>query len=232
MKRLFSICLLLAASLSTAGPAHASQVASTPEASDAGSAIARSAPIATFTTAVNNRRTSFDALGSTDPDDDIVRFDWDFGDGTTAPNAGAQVTKRYGKGKSRPPVTLTVTDATGASSTVTQTPFAPEFLGKDEQRASRTLRLRLACPADCRVKVVGRLKLSGRGVDGKKAQLKGATRSLRAGRAGTLKLKLTERGVEQASVAKNAVARLKVSVTDDAGNLFKDRHGIRLVGRR
>ncbi len=224
---------LLAALLGLAGTAHASTAVPASEATDADVASSRTAPLAAFTTVVNNRRTSFDALGSTDPDGDaIVRYDWDFGDGTSAPNGGAQITNRYGKGRKQFPVTLTVTDETGASSTLTQTPFAPTFLGDDEQPAARTLRLRLVCPADCQVKVVGRLKLSGKGVDGKKAQLQGATKTLRAGRAGTLKLKLTQRGVEQAGVAKNAIARLKVSVTDDAGNLFKDRHGIRVLPKR
>lgn len=229
MKRQLSVAMAVLAAL---GAALSLATVQAPASAARTPTELRSALVASFTTVVNNRRTSFDALGSTDPDgDDIVRYDWDFGDGTTAPNGGAQLTNRNGKGKSHPPVTLTVTDSTGASSTVTQTPFAPKFLGDDEQRAARTLRLRLVCPADCRVKVVGRLKLSGKGVDGKKAQLKGATENLRAGQAGALKLKLNARGVEQAAVAKNAIARLKVSVTDDKGNLFRDRYGLRLVGR-
>ncbi|MEZ5061040.1 MAG: PKD domain-containing protein [Solirubrobacterales bacterium] len=65
---------------------------------------------------MNNRRVSFDALGSSDPDGDLVaRYDWDFGDGTTAPNGGAQLTRRYGKGSKHPAVTLTVADPDGCS---------------------------------------------------------------------------------------------------------------------
>ena len=203
-------------------------------------------PTAAFTTAVNNRRVSFDALGSSDPDGDLVaRYDWDFGDGTTAPNGGAQLTRRYGKGSKHPAVTLTVADADGCSTafvsaghtpycngsdaaTVTMKPFAPTFLGKPEQRAARIVKLRLRCPSDCRVKVVGRVKLSGKGVRAKKTKLKGTSKKLRAGKKRTLKLKLSDRGVRLASEATRAVARLKVAATDDAGNLFKDRHGIRL----
>lgn len=203
-------------------------------------------PTASFTTALNNRRVSFDALGSSDPDGDLVaRYDWDFGDGMTAPNGGAQLTRRYGKGKKHAPVTLTVTDDSGCSTafvsaghtpycngsdvaTMTMRPFAPKFIGKPEQRAARTLRLRLRCPSDCRVKVVGRVKLSGKGVRAKKTKLKGTSKKLRAGEKRTLKLKLSDRGVRLAREATQAVARLKVSATDDAGNIFKDRHGIRL----
>ncbi|MCB0867039.1 MAG: beta-propeller fold lactonase family protein [Solirubrobacterales bacterium] len=203
-------------------------------------------PVAAFTTAVNNRRVSFDALGTSDPDGDLVgRYDWDFGDGTTAANGGAQLTRRYGKGKKHPPVTLTVADDSGCSTafvsaghtpycngsdaaTVTMTPFAPKFLGKPRQRAARVVKLRLRCPAECRVKVVGRVKLSGKGVRAKKTKVKGTSKRLRAGQKRTLKLRLSERGVRLAGEATQAVARLKVSATDDAGNLFKDRHGIRL----
>jgi hypothetical protein len=33
--------------------------------------------------------TSFNGFGSADPDAAIVRYDWSFGDGTSAANAGA-----------------------------------------------------------------------------------------------------------------------------------------------
>ena len=203
-------------------------------------------PTAAFTTAVNNRRISFSGAASVDPGGaPVARYDWDFGDGATAANGGMQVTHRYGKGAKHPPVTLTVADAAGCSTafvsdghtpycngsdaaTVTMKPFAPKYLGKPEQRAARIVKLRLRCPADCRVKVVGRLKLSGKGVGAKKATIRGAKKELRAGRKGVLKLRLSASAVEQASAATSAVARLKVSATDDAGNLFKDRHGLHL----
>lgn len=37
----------------------------------------------------------FNASRSTDPDGDIVRYDWDFADGTTLPNGGVQVSHTY-----------------------------------------------------------------------------------------------------------------------------------------
>ncbi len=201
-------------------------------------------PVATFTTAVNNRRVSFDASRTTDPDGDAVRFDWDFGNGTTAVDAGPEVTERFGR-RSRPPVTLTVADELGCSTafvsaghtaycngsgvaTTTIKPFEPRYLGGPTQELSRTVRLRLRCPSDCRVKVVGRMKFSGKGLNAKKAQLTGAGKRLQAGKQGTLKLRLSKWGKEAAAEATSAVARLKVAVRDDRGDLFKERHGIRL----
>ena len=56
----------------------------------------------------------FDASGASDPDGTIVRYDWDFGDGTVLPNGGPTPTHVY-----RTPGTylarLTVTDNEGAS---------------------------------------------------------------------------------------------------------------------
>ncbi|MGH2942960.1 MAG: PKD domain-containing protein, partial [Solirubrobacteraceae bacterium] len=51
---------------------------------------------------------------STDPDGRIVRYDWDFGDGRDAPDAGPRVRHVYPTTGTRT-VTLTVTDADGTS---------------------------------------------------------------------------------------------------------------------
>lgn len=201
-------------------------------------------PVAAFTTKVNNRRVSFDARTSADPGgDQIARYDWEFSDGTRVRDGGAQITRRFG-GK-RPKATLTVSDAAGCSTDYvsdghtpycngsgkarrTLKPFQPRYLGDRHQRVGAAVRLRLRCPVDCRVKVVGRLKLSGRGVAAKQVHLRSAAASLRAGRAGTLKLRLPPRGARLAAAATRAVARLEVSARDDAGDLFKERHGISL----
>jgi PKD repeat protein len=69
----------------------------------------------TFTVDVNDV-VMFDATGSIDPEGGALKFDWDFGDGTTAPNAGPTPSHAY----TSPGVfnvTVTVTDPAGKSST-------------------------------------------------------------------------------------------------------------------
>lgn len=62
------------------------------------------------------RASLFDARASTDPDGTIARYDWEFGDGTNAPNGGPVVSHVYPTPGTRS-VTLTVTDADGTSTT-------------------------------------------------------------------------------------------------------------------
>jgi DNA-binding beta-propeller fold protein YncE len=57
---------------------------------------------------------AFDGSGSTDPDGTVARYDWDFGDGTTAANGGATPSHTYAAGGTYT-VKLTVTDDGGCS---------------------------------------------------------------------------------------------------------------------
>ena len=74
------------------------------------------APVAAFGAGASaaGQPTNFDASTSSDPDGTIARYDWDFGDGTSAPNAGPVPTHVYTSPGTRA-VTLTVTDADGTS---------------------------------------------------------------------------------------------------------------------
>ena len=74
------------------------------------------APVADFTAipAPAAGTSLFDARASSDPDGAVARYDWDFGDGTTAPNGGSVVGHVYATPGART-VTLTVTDADGTS---------------------------------------------------------------------------------------------------------------------
>lgn len=56
----------------------------------------------------------FDARASRDPDGTIARYDWSFGDGTSAPDGGPLARHVYATSGSRT-VTLTVPDADGTS---------------------------------------------------------------------------------------------------------------------
>ena len=73
---------------------------------------------------------AFNGSGSQDPDGSITRYDWDFGDGTTAADAGPQTTHAYESSGSFT-VTLTVTDDAGATASdqaaVTVSPPEPPF---------------------------------------------------------------------------------------------------------
>jgi 6-phosphogluconolactonase (cycloisomerase 2 family) len=65
---------------------------------------------------VINQGIAFDASRSHDPDGGIARYDWDFGDGNTAPDGGPNATHVYSQpGQYR--VTVTVTDNEGCSAT-------------------------------------------------------------------------------------------------------------------
>jgi glucose/arabinose dehydrogenase len=76
------------------------------------------APVAkaTSTNDPNTRTVSFDSAETYDPDGDLLKYHWDFGDGTNAD--GATATHTYAAPGTTPlTATLTVTDSLGASST-------------------------------------------------------------------------------------------------------------------
>ena len=80
-------------------------------------------PVASFTfspaMAISiGQAVSFDASASSDPDGSIARYEWDFGDGTTA--SGVTVSHTYIRAGNYV-VTLTVTDNQGAANSVSRT---------------------------------------------------------------------------------------------------------------
>jgi sugar lactone lactonase YvrE len=76
------------------------------------------APVASFGAAPGSAGsfTQFDASGAADPDGTIVRYDWDFGDGTQLLDGGPSPQHRYEEAGTYT-VTLVVTDNEGASTT-------------------------------------------------------------------------------------------------------------------
>ena len=76
------------------------------------------APVASFTSTVTNLKVDFDASGSTDTDGNVVKYEWDFGDGSPVVE-GIAPTHTYATAGTRN-VTLTVTDDRQGTHSVTQ----------------------------------------------------------------------------------------------------------------
>jgi PKD repeat protein len=82
-------------------------------------------PVAAFSSTCTGLSCSFDASGSSDPDGSIASYSWQFGD--TATGTGVTPSHDYGTAGTYP-VTLTVTDNGGASSSVSHQ-VAPSSTG-------------------------------------------------------------------------------------------------------
>ncbi|MGH3243274.1 MAG: beta-propeller fold lactonase family protein [Spirillospora sp.] len=95
-------------------------------------------PRASFQSAVTDRTTRFNGTTSADPDGTIARYDWTFGDGTSAPNGGPTPTHTY----QRPgnyKATLTVTDDENCTTTLIYTGQTPLCTGSPAARTTRTI---------------------------------------------------------------------------------------------
>jgi DNA-binding beta-propeller fold protein YncE len=106
------------------------------------------APVANFEAAPGSAgsATQFDASGAADPDGTIVRYDWDFGDGTLLRGGGPSPQHVY----TRPgtyTVTLVVTDNEGASTTTIFTGGTVLGNGAPAAQASRQIRVAAASAA-------------------------------------------------------------------------------------
>jgi YVTN family beta-propeller protein len=87
---------------------------------------------------------SFDASGSTDPDGQIARYDWNFGDGQSAPSGGLTPSNTYGTPGTYP-VNLTVTDNEGCSTAFVFTGQTAYCSGGPS--ANQTQTIAIAAPA-------------------------------------------------------------------------------------
>jgi YVTN family beta-propeller protein len=99
-------------------------------------------PHAVFTPSLAGTSVSFDASASSDPETapeapgSVVRYDWSFGDGSAATNAGATPKHTYAKGGTYT-VTLTTTDNEGCS---TQQVFTGQTMYCNGSAIARTTR--------------------------------------------------------------------------------------------
>jgi DNA-binding beta-propeller fold protein YncE len=106
------------------------------------------APVAGFTTSAPTAGlpTQFDASAAFDPDGSIVRYDWDFGDGTVLPDGGPTPTHVY-TSPGTYTATLVVTDNEGASTSTIFTGGTVLGNGAPGAQASRQIRVAAAASA-------------------------------------------------------------------------------------
>jgi DNA-binding beta-propeller fold protein YncE len=106
------------------------------------------APVADFTTSAPTAGlpTQFDASAAFDPDGSIVRYDWDFGDGTVVPDGGPTPSHVY-TSPGDYTATLTVTDNEGASTSTIFTGGTALASGAPGAQASRQIRVAAAAVA-------------------------------------------------------------------------------------
>jgi DNA-binding beta-propeller fold protein YncE len=105
------------------------------------------APVARFEAAPGSAgsATGFDASGAADPDGSIVRYDWDFGDGTVLRDGGPSPQHVYTQPGTYT-VTLVVTDNEGASTTTIFT-GGTVLAGGGPAQASRQIQVAAAAAA-------------------------------------------------------------------------------------
>ncbi|MBD0282833.1 MAG: PKD domain-containing protein [Thermoleophilaceae bacterium] len=105
------------------------------------------APVAAFTATggTAGAPVQFDATGAMDPDGSIVRYDWDFGDGTVLPDGGPTPAHVYTVPGTYT-VTLVVTDNEGASTTTIFT--GGTVLGRGTPAAQATRRIQVTAAAE------------------------------------------------------------------------------------
>jgi DNA-binding beta-propeller fold protein YncE len=111
-------------------------------------------PLAYFSaTITEGKPVRFDASGSADVDGSVARYDWDFGDGTTAPNGGVAPSHAY----ARPgpyQVKLTVTDNEGCSTAAVFTGQSASCNGSAGAAAS--VSFTVPSPVKPKLKLAGR----------------------------------------------------------------------------
>jgi DNA-binding beta-propeller fold protein YncE len=110
-------------------PAEPDEVAISPDQGPRATFSALSAPAGSPST--------FDASASSDPDGTVVRYDWEFGDGTTAANGGPRPSHAYAAAGSYA-VRLQVTDDAGCSATLIFTGQTASCVGGPQAIATAT----------------------------------------------------------------------------------------------
>ncbi|MBO2451584.1 beta-propeller fold lactonase family protein [Actinomadura barringtoniae] len=109
-------------------------------------------PVASFTVLPERVLVRFDASGSSDRDGRVVRYDWDFGDGTGVSDGGPRPAHRF-PGPGTYTVKVTVTDDEGCSTDLVFTGTSALCNGSGRARASAPVVVRSPVPAPDPVRI-------------------------------------------------------------------------------
>jgi 6-phosphogluconolactonase (cycloisomerase 2 family) len=206
------------------------------------------APIAALSAATSRRMATFDAAASSDADGSVVRYDWNFGDGTTLANGGPTPSHTYGADGTYA-ATVTVTDNEGCSTkllftgqiascnggagasvsrqVVIDTVVAnPRLIAHRTQRQKgRKVKVKVKAGAAEAVKIAlgGTVTVSGGGEPRKSYKLRGVTKHSAAGALSSAILapkgKKATTAILAAIAGKRKVrAKISAKFTDPVGN--------------
>jgi YVTN family beta-propeller protein len=186
-------------------------------------------PIAAFTAGKGapGKALPFSGTGSSDPDGKVDEWDWNFGDGTKADNAGATPSHTYSKPGTYQ-VTLTVFDNVGCSTKVLFTgqtvycngnPAAkltqPVTVPKNNFSFGKLKRNKKKGTATQTVKVPGpgKLKLTGSKVKTQRQARAASFLTKNVKKAGKVKLKVIAKGKAKKKLRSNGSVKVKIKVT-------------------
>lgn len=137
-------------------------------------------------------------------------------------------------GSDRGTVTVNVAEPDDPGPGNDEDPPGLTLSGKKKQRAGKFIRVAGRCDEDCTIAVGGKLVVRGRGAT-KRYKLRPVRREAGANQKAALRVKLPSKARKAAAKALagggKAVARLRASATDGAGNATKAKRTVRLKRR-
>lgn len=159
---------------------------------------------------------AFNATASTDPDGTVSRYDWGFGDQSSAANAGPTPRHAYRKPGTYP-VTLTLTDNEGCSTALVFTGQTAYCNGSASASRTQAVKVaypgvrvkcpRSAKPGGCRFKLQAMTKRHRGSVEARLAKVR-----VRAGKARIVSLQPTRKFSARLAIAKKILVRETVSI--------------------
>jgi DNA-binding beta-propeller fold protein YncE len=142
--------------------------------------------------------TGFDGSPSSDSDGRVVRYDWDFGDGTKALDGGVTPTHRYAR-NGRYTVKLTVTDSSGCSTVLVFTGQTASCNGTSAATRSQPVGVDITLPRISGMKVTPGVIAS--------ARVAQVAKRRKLPRSGRIKYKLSEKAIVQLRLERRTLGR-------------------------